>query len=201
MGTEGFPSLFLGRTSWPPMPSPRSPTGAVETPTSISPLATWSEEANYCVKPHWWVAEHTHGHTHAHAHTECNVCPLQGYKMDDLLTSYISQMLTSMNKQHSGWGQSKWTSYWQETGELIRLLRHIGHPCSWGWTFAHQLWRMNHSPSASSDRSHFSVESSTVSRDDPCEGSSNCYQCPLHLDRDEPSSEDDYLWDLYVLSL
>ncbi|XP_034723694.1 myosin VIIAa [Etheostoma cragini] len=30
-----------------------------------------------------------------------------GYKMDDLLTSYISQMLTSMNKQRSGRGQSK----------------------------------------------------------------------------------------------
>ncbi|KAL7400692.1 hypothetical protein ABVT39_016104 [Epinephelus coioides] len=30
-----------------------------------------------------------------------------GYKMDDLLTSYISQMLTTMNKQRSGRGQSK----------------------------------------------------------------------------------------------
>ncbi|XP_068172673.1 myosin VIIAa isoform X4 [Antennarius striatus] len=30
-----------------------------------------------------------------------------GYKMDDLLTSYISQMLTSMNKQRSGRGQNK----------------------------------------------------------------------------------------------
>ncbi|CAJ1064844.1 unconventional myosin-VIIa [Xyrichtys novacula] len=30
-----------------------------------------------------------------------------GYKMDDLLTSYISQMLTAMNKQRSGRGHSK----------------------------------------------------------------------------------------------
>ncbi|XP_070399828.1 myosin VIIAa [Nothobranchius furzeri] len=30
-----------------------------------------------------------------------------GYKMDDLLTSYISQMLTNMNKQRSGRGQGK----------------------------------------------------------------------------------------------
>uniref|UniRef100_A0A8C5HP89 Myosin VIIAa n=1 Tax=Gouania willdenowi TaxID=441366 RepID=A0A8C5HP89_GOUWI len=30
-----------------------------------------------------------------------------GYKMDDLLTSYISQMLTTMNRQRSGRGQSK----------------------------------------------------------------------------------------------
>uniref|UniRef100_A0A8C4EBQ7 Myosin VIIAa n=1 Tax=Dicentrarchus labrax TaxID=13489 RepID=A0A8C4EBQ7_DICLA len=30
-----------------------------------------------------------------------------GYKMDDLLTSYISQMLTTMNKQRSGRGNSK----------------------------------------------------------------------------------------------
>ncbi|XP_037533824.1 myosin VIIAa [Nematolebias whitei] len=30
-----------------------------------------------------------------------------GYKMDDLLTSYISQMLTSMNRQRSGRGQGK----------------------------------------------------------------------------------------------
>ncbi|XP_014841211.1 PREDICTED: unconventional myosin-VIIa isoform X6 [Poecilia mexicana] len=30
-----------------------------------------------------------------------------GYKMDDLLTSYISQMLTNMNKQRSGRGHSK----------------------------------------------------------------------------------------------
>ncbi|CAF92932.1 unnamed protein product, partial [Tetraodon nigroviridis] len=31
--------------------------------------------------------------------------PLLGYKMDDLLTSYISQMLTTMNKQRSGRSQ------------------------------------------------------------------------------------------------
>lgn len=31
----------------------------------------------------------------------------QGYKMDDLLTSYISQMLTTMTKQRTGRGQSK----------------------------------------------------------------------------------------------
>jgi len=38
-----------------------------------------------------------------------NVFPflLQGYKMDDLLTSYISQMLTTMNKQRSGPRHSK----------------------------------------------------------------------------------------------
>ena len=31
----------------------------------------------------------------------------QGYKMDDLLTSYISQMLTTMSKQRTSRGQSK----------------------------------------------------------------------------------------------
>lgn len=33
---------------------------------------------------------------------------LQGYKMDDLLTSYISQMLTTMTKQRTSRGSSKW---------------------------------------------------------------------------------------------
>lgn len=33
--------------------------------------------------------------------------PWQGYKMDDLLTSYISQMLTTMTKQRSCRGNSK----------------------------------------------------------------------------------------------
>lgn len=32
---------------------------------------------------------------------------LQGYKMDDLLTSYISQMLTNMNKQHVRWADGQ----------------------------------------------------------------------------------------------
>lgn len=32
---------------------------------------------------------------------------LQGYKMDDLLTSYISQMLTTMTKQRTSRGNSK----------------------------------------------------------------------------------------------
>lgn len=32
----------------------------------------------------------------------------QGYKMDDLLTSYISQMLTTMTKQRTSRGSSKW---------------------------------------------------------------------------------------------
>ena len=31
----------------------------------------------------------------------------QGYKMDDLLTSYISQMLTTMSKQRSGRSHNK----------------------------------------------------------------------------------------------
>ncbi|MED6242744.1 hypothetical protein ATANTOWER_009177, partial [Ataeniobius toweri] len=31
----------------------------------------------------------------------------QGYKMDDLLTSYISQMLTTMTKQRTSRGNSK----------------------------------------------------------------------------------------------
>ncbi len=58
-------TVYLGRTSWPHILSPRSPTGAVGTPTSTSPSATWSEEANCCVRPHWWVAAHTHIYTHA----------------------------------------------------------------------------------------------------------------------------------------
>ncbi len=116
---------------------------------------------------------------------------LQGYKMDDLLTSYISQMLTTMNKQRSGRGHSKWTSYWQEAAELIRLLRPIGQPCSWGRTFAYQLWRMSRSPSASSEGSKLTGESSAASSDDPGEGPSNYYN--YNYDEDEPSSEDDYL--------
>lgn len=112
--------------------------------------------------------------------------------MDDLLTSYISQMLTTMNKQRSGRGHSKWTSYWQEAAELIRLLRPIGQHCSWGRTFAHQLWRMSRSPSASSEGSKLTWESSAASSD-PGEGPSNRYNYSYDLDEDEPSSEDDYL--------
>lgn len=37
----------------------------------------------------------------------------QGYKMDDLLTSYISQMLTTMTKQRSTRGNSKWAGGWK----------------------------------------------------------------------------------------
>ncbi|KAF1393529.1 hypothetical protein PFLUV_G00016940 [Perca fluviatilis] len=93
-----------------------------------------------------------------------------GYKMDDLLTSYISQMLTSMNKQRSGRGLS-----------------------NWGRTFAHQLWRMSRSPSASSAGSKLTGESSAASSDDPGEGPSNRHHYGYRDDEDEPSSEDDYL--------
>ncbi len=37
----------------------------------------------------------------------------QGYKMDDLLTSYISQMLTTMTKQRTSRGNSKWADGWR----------------------------------------------------------------------------------------
>lgn len=37
----------------------------------------------------------------------------QGYKMDDLLTSYISQMLTTMTKQRTSRGSSKWADGWR----------------------------------------------------------------------------------------
>lgn len=124
---------------------------------------------------------------------------LQGYKMDDLLTSYISQMLTTMNKQRSSRGHNKWTSYWQEAVELIRHLRPIGQYCSWGRTFAHQLWRMSRSPSASSEGSKLTGESSAASSDDPGEGPSTRYQYSYNYDEDEPSSEDDYLWNLRTL--
>ncbi|TNN01493.1 hypothetical protein fugu_010875 [Takifugu bimaculatus] len=80
-----------------------------------------------------------------------------------------------------------------EATELIRLLRPIGQPCSWGRTFAHQLWRMSLSPSASSDRTNSTANSSAASSDDPMEGPSNRYQCHPYVDEDEPSSEDDYL--------
>lgn len=119
----------------------------------------------------------------------------QGYKMDDLLTSYISQMLTTMTKQRTGRGQSKWTSYWQEATELIRHLRPIGQHCSWGRTFAYQLWRMSRSPSASSEGSKFTWESSALSSDDPGEGPSN-YLNHYYYEDDDLSSEDDYLWPL-----
>lgn len=52
---SSFDDLCVCRTSWPLTPSPRSPTGAAGTPISTSPSATWSEEANCCVRPHWWV--------------------------------------------------------------------------------------------------------------------------------------------------
>lgn len=120
--------------------------------------------------------------------------------MDDLLTSYISQMLTSMNKQRSGRSQNKWTSYWQEATELIRLLRPVGQHCSWGRTFAHQLWRMSRSPSASSEGSKLTEASWAAGSDDPGEGPSN-YQYSSQLDEneDETSSEDDYLWPLGLI--
>ena len=101
----------------------------------------------------------------------------QGYKMDDLLTSYISQMLTTMSKQRTSRGQSKWTSYWQEAAELLRLLRPMGHPCSWGRTFPSHVWRMSRSPS------HSSAGGSSFSQDPPDDDASS-----------SPSSEDDYLW-------
>lgn len=92
--------------------------------------------------------------------------------MDDLLTSYISQMLTTMSKQRNSRGHSKWTFDWREAAELVRLLRPIGRPCSWGRAFAaSQLWRMSRTPSASSQGSVY-----------PDEDSSSA------------SSEDDYLW-------
>lgn len=129
---------------------------------------------------------------------EIDALRFQGYKMDDLLTSYISQMLTNMNKQRSGRGHSKWTSYWQEATELIRLLRPIGQHCSWGRSFGHQLWWMSRSPSAYSTGSDRTEDSSTASGDDPGddpgEGPSHWYQYSCD-DEDEPSSEDDYLWE------
>ncbi|KAI9540338.1 Unconventional myosin-VIIa [Dissostichus eleginoides] len=91
-----------------------------------------------------------------------------GYKMDDLLTSYISQMLTTMNRQRPGRGHS-----------------------NWGRTFAHQLWRMSRSPSVSSAESKLTEDSSSSSSEDPGEGPSH-----YHLYRppeEEESSEDDYL--------
>lgn len=92
--------------------------------------------------------------------------------MDDLLTSYISQMLTAMSKQRSAKG-SKWTarSHWQVAMGLIHQLRPVGYPCSWGTTFASQMWKMSRTPSGSS-------------LDSDLEGSNPT----------SPSSEDDYLW-------
>ncbi|KAF3693356.1 Unconventional myosin-VIIa [Channa argus] len=75
-----------------------------------------------------------------------------------------------------------------EAVELIRLLRPIGQYCSWGRTFGHHLWRMSRSPSASSDGSKLTWESS-ISSSDPGEGPSNRYT----YDEVELSSEDDYL--------
>lgn len=92
--------------------------------------------------------------------------------MDDLLTSYISQMLTAMSKQRSAKG-SKWTarSHWHMVMGLIHQLRAVGYPCSWARTFASQMWKMSRTPSGSS-------------LDSDLEGSNPT----------SPSSEDDYLW-------
>ncbi|KAK5611898.1 Unconventional myosin-VIIa [Crenichthys baileyi] len=79
-----------------------------------------------------------------------------------------------------------------EAAELIRLLRPIGQHCSWGQSFAHQLWWMSRSPSAYSAGSNLTEKSSSPSSEDPGEGPSNCYQYSYD-DEDEPSSEDDYL--------
>lgn len=118
---------------------------------------------------------------------------LQGYKMDDLLTSYISQMLSTMNK-HSGRGHNKWSSYWQEANELIRILRPIGQHCSWRRTYANQLWRMSRTYSASSEESVFTRECSIASSSDPGEGPSKYNHSNYDLNEDELSYEDDYLW-------
>lgn len=93
----------------------------------------------------------------------------QGYKMDDLLTSYISQMLTSMSKQRGAKG-SKWTEErWHLAVDLIRCLKSVGYPCSWGKTFSPEVWNMRRAESQ-------------ISSDSENEGST------------PPSSEDDYLW-------
>uniref|UniRef100_A0A8C8CS54 Myosin VIIAa n=1 Tax=Oncorhynchus tshawytscha TaxID=74940 RepID=A0A8C8CS54_ONCTS len=95
-----------------------------------------------------------------------------GYKMDDLLTSYISQMLTTMSKQRTGRGH-----------KLIRILRPVGQPCSWGRSFSNQVWRMSRSPSSSTASSYaHSNDLRNVSSNNPCNDPD-----------DEPSSEDDYL--------
>uniref|UniRef100_A0A8C7UHB9 Myosin VIIAa n=1 Tax=Oncorhynchus mykiss TaxID=8022 RepID=A0A8C7UHB9_ONCMY len=95
-----------------------------------------------------------------------------GYKMDDLLTSYISQMLTTMSKQRTGRGH-----------KLIRILRPVGQPCSWGRSFSNQVWRMSRSPSSSTASSY--AHSNDLS---------NVYSNnPSNDPDDEPSSEDDYL--------
>lgn len=119
----------------------------------------------------------------------------QGYKMDDLLTSYISQMLTTMNKRR-GRDHSKWSSYWQGAKELVQILRPVGQPCSWARTFAHQLWTMSRSPSAGSAESLSTLKSSTGCSGDPAVGGSSTHDHVLDDDDDDwPSSEEDYLWD------
>ena len=80
------------RTSWLTIPSLRYLTGAVETITS-----TWQLEILYVavgcfVRHHWYVFLWLYLQI-----VSCNAP--QGYKMDDLLTSYISLMLATMNKQ------------------------------------------------------------------------------------------------------
>lgn len=109
--------------------------------------------------------------------------------MDDLLTSYISQMLTTMN-QRSGRDHNKWSSYWQGAKELVQILRPVGQPCSWARNFAHQLWTMSRSHSAGSAGSLVTLQSSTGSSGDPdIDGSST------RDHDDDDSSEEDYLWD------
>lgn len=109
----------------------------------------------------------------------------QGYKMDDLLTSYISQMLTTMN-QRSGREHSKWSSRWQGAKELVQILRPVGQPCSWSRTFANQLWTMSRSRSGGSAGSLATLQSST---------GSSTWDHDDDDEDDEDSSEEDYLWD------
>lgn len=118
------------RTYWAHTHSPKSLTGVVDIPISTLPLVTWLEGANCCVRLHWWVPLYikycgattgmwSDGNTMVLWWQKCTnysfircltvrltlstafICYSQGYKMDDLLTSYISQMLTTMSKQRS----------------------------------------------------------------------------------------------------
>lgn len=116
---------FRARTSWPPTPSRRSPTGAAETPTFTSPSATWSEAANCSVKPHWWVTAallslwglslHRHPPTPYPNPQSDHKSGEDQSKLSSLFWSSLYKNTHALNLLFVYYRATKWTTYWRLT--------------------------------------------------------------------------------------